>query len=139
MISAAGIEDQELAITAERPGIDDPAVAWGSYLGARVGCDGKSLLGSTGAVGGAELADSRPVDRQAQMPAIRRERHCRRHAARILQRGQIRARRVLLDGAGVGAGLAGGAGESLFELADEVLEIVDLMRQVQGVLALRVE
>src|ERR1700719_683972 len=139
MIPAAGIEDQELAITAKRPGVNNPAVARGSNLGARTGCDGQSLLGSTGTVRGAELANPRSIDRQTQMPAIRRECNGGREPAGIFQSGQIGARGVFLDGAGVEAGLPGGAVEALLELADEVLEVVDLMRQVRGALPLRVE
>src|SRR5579864_131594 len=139
MIPAAGIEDQELAITAKRPGVNNPTVARGSNLGARMGCDGQSLLSSTGAVRGAELADPRAVDRQTQMPAIRRECNRGREPAGILQGGQIRPRGVFFDGAGVDTGLPGLCVEALLELADEVLEIVDLVRQVRGMLPLRVE
>src|SRR5580692_3995775 len=139
MIPAAGIEDQELAITAKRPGVNNPSITRGGNLGAGTGCDGQSLLSSTGAVRGAELANPRSVDRQTQMPAIRRERNSWREPAGILQSGQIGARGVFLDGAGVEAGLPGGAVEALLELADEVLEVVDLMRQLRGALPLRVE
>ena len=52
---------------------------------------------------------------------------------------QVGAGGVFLDGAGVEAGLPGGAVEPLLELADEVLEVVDLMRQVRGALPLRVK
>src|SRR5260370_28211671 len=109
MIAAAGIEDQELAITAKRPGVNNPTIARGSNLGARTGCDGQSLLSSTGAVRGAELANPRSIDRQTQMPAIRRERNGGRGPARLLPSGQIGARGGFPDGAGCGAGLAGGA------------------------------
>src|SRR5580704_16703838 len=139
MIPAAGIEDQELAITAKRPGVNNPAVARGSNLGARMGCDGQSLLNSTGAVRGAELADPGAIDRQTQMPAIRRKRNRGREPAGILQSGQIGARGVFLDGAGVETGLPGGGVEPLLELADEILEVVDLMRQVRGALLLLVD
>src|SRR5580692_2839718 len=73
------------------------------------------------------------------MPAIRRERNGGREPAGILQSGQVGARGVFLDGAGVEAGLPGGAVEALLELADEVLEVVDLMREVSRVLPLRVK
>src|SRR5580704_14781116 len=104
-----------------------------------MGCNGQSLLGSTGAVGGAELADPRAVDRQMQMPAIRHKRNRGREPAGILQSGQVGARGVFLDGAGVEAGLPGGAVEPLLELADEVLEVVDLVGEVRGVLPLWVQ
>src|ERR1700730_7998947 len=139
MIPAAGIEDQELAITAKRPGVNNPTIARGSNLGASTGRDAKSLLSSTGAVRGADLANPRSVDRQTQMPAIRRECNGGREPAGVLQGGQIGARGVFLDGAGVEAGLPGGAVEALLELADEVLEVVGLMRQVRRALPLRVE
>src|SRR4029077_3620971 len=139
MIPAAGIEDQELAITAKRPGVNNPTIARGSNLGARMGCDGQPLLSSTGAVRGAELAEPGAVDRQTQMPAIRRKCNCGREPAGILQGGEIRPCGVFLDGAGVDAGLPGFCVEALLELADEVLEVADLMRQVRGVLALRVK
>src|SRR6202035_3905819 len=139
MIPAAGIEDQELAITAKRPGVNNPTIARGSNLGARTGYDGQSLLSSTGTVRGAELANPRSIDRQTQMPAIRRARNGARAPAGILQSGKVGARGVYLDGAGVEAGLPGGAVEALLELADEVLEVVDLMRQVRGAVPLRVE
>ena len=96
-------------------------------------------MNSTGTVRGAELADPRAVDRQTQMPAIRRKRNRGREPAGILQRGQIGARGVFLDGAGVEAGLPGSGVEPLLELADEVLEVIDLVRQLCGVLPLRVE
>src|SRR5580692_7141138 len=139
MIPAAGIEDQELAITAKRSGVNNPAVARGSNLGARTGCDGQSLLSSTGAVRGAELANPRSIDRQTQMPAICRERNRGGEPAGILQGGQVGARGVFLDGARVQAGLPGCAIEALLELGDEVLEVVDLVRQVRGALPLRVQ
>src|ERR1700730_15632616 len=104
-----------------------------------MGCDRKSFLRSTGAVRGAELADPGAIDRQTQMPAIRRKRNRGREPAGILQGGQVGARGVFLDGTGVEAGLPGGAVEALLELGDEVLEVVDLMPQVRGVLPLRVE
>src|SRR5277367_3416084 len=104
-----------------------------------MGCDGQSLLGSTGAVRGAELANPRSIDRQMQMPAIRHKRNRGREPAGILQGGQVGAGGVFLDGAGVETGLPGGGVEPLLELADEVLEVVDLVRQVRGVLTLCVK
>src|ERR1700756_3465921 len=73
------------------------------------------------------------------MPAIRRERNGGGESPWILQSGQVGARGVFFDGAGVEACLPGGAVEALLELADEVLEVVDLMRQVRGALSLRVK
>src|SRR5580704_16142357 len=104
-----------------------------------MGCARKSLLRSTGAVRGAELADPGAVDRQTQMPAIRRECNCGREPAGVLQSGKVGARGVFLDGTGVETGLPGGSVEPLLQLGNEVLEVVDLMREVGGVLTLRVK
>src|ERR1700722_3097428 len=104
-----------------------------------MGCDGQTLLSSTSAVGGAELANPRPIDRQMQMPAIRHKRNRRRKPAGILQSGQIGTRGVFLYGAGVETGLPSRGVEPLLELADEVLEVVNLVGEVRGVLPLRVE
>src|SRR5580704_1935788 len=113
MIPAAGIKDQELAITAKRSGVNNPSIARGSNLGARTGCDGQSLLSSTGTVRGAELANPRSIDRQTQMPAIRRECNGGREPAGVLQGGQIGARGVFLDGGGDEGGLRGGEEEAV--------------------------
>ncbi len=74
-----------------------------------------------------------------QMPAIRHKRNRGREPAGILQSGQVGARGIFLDGAGIEAGLPGGAVEPLLELADEVLEVVDLVGEVRGVLPLCVQ
>src|ERR1700724_2589814 len=100
MIPAAGIEDQELAITAKRTGVNNPTIARGSYLGPRTGCDGQSLLSSTGAVRGAELANPRSIDRQTQMPAIRRECNGGGEPAGGLHGCQVGARSLFLHCAG---------------------------------------
>src|SRR5215472_763870 len=139
MIPAASIEDQEFAVTTERPGIDDPAVTWRSYLGASVGCDGNALLSSAGAVGSAELANPRAVDRQPQMAAIRGKRHRRREPAGILQCRKVGAGGIGLDGAGLVARVARRAVEALFELADQILQVVDLAGEIGGALLLRIE
>src|SRR5580698_9112937 len=133
MIAAASVKDQELPITAKRPGVNHPTVAGRGYLGARVGCNRNALLSSTNAVGRTELANARPVHRQRQMPAIRRECNRGREPARIFQRGKIGTGGVCLDGAGIEACLARIAVEILFELADQVLEIVDLMGEIGSV------
>ncbi len=101
------------------------------------GGDGNSLLGSADAVGGAEFTDSRPVHRQTQMPAHGGEWNRRRQPARIVERGEVRP--PVLGGA---RGLVRGARRGVdvrLELGDEILEAVDLMRQVGGALALRVQ
>src|ERR1700731_2504458 len=115
MIPAAGIEDQELPIAAKWAGVNHPAVAWGGNLSTGPGGDGEPFLGSTDAVGGAELADSRAIDRQTQMPAGRREGYGRGKTPRILQGSEIGTRRILADGAGVAARRALGGVEARFE------------------------
>ena len=46
MIPAAGIQDQELPVGAERTGINHPSVARRRHLGAGAGGDGEPLLGA---------------------------------------------------------------------------------------------
>src|SRR5208282_2178728 len=130
MIAAAGVQYQELPITAKWAGVNDPTVAWGGDLRPGAGGDGESLLGSAEAVGGAKLADSHAVHRQAQVPACGSERYRRGEAAGIVERGDVGS--PLLGGAGGDVSRAGGAVEARFELADQVLETVDLARQVGG-------
>ncbi len=73
MIPAAGIQDQELAVSAEGPGINHPAVARSRDLGAGPGGDRQALFGAAEAVGGAEFPDSHAVDRQRQQALGGRE------------------------------------------------------------------
>ena len=56
MIPAPGIEDQELAVGAERSRIYDGAVARRRHLGGRAGRDRQALLTAAESVGGAEVA-----------------------------------------------------------------------------------
>src|SRR5579863_717102 len=97
MITAAGIEDQELAIAAKRTGVNDPTVAGRGNLRARKGGDRLSSLGSLGPIGGAEVADFCTVDRQVQVAAHGGKRHRGREPTGVLERGKIRPGGILLD------------------------------------------
>src|ERR1700722_19459821 len=90
MIAAAGIEDQELAVITERPGIDHPAVAGGGDLGAWTGRHGDAFLGASDAVGSAKLLYSHAVDGERKPALGGREGDGRRQAAGIAQRGETR-------------------------------------------------
>src|SRR5947199_10125153 len=63
MIPAPGIEDQELSVTSERPGINNPAVTRGCDLGAGPGCQRNAFLHAAGPVGTAKFADFHTIDR----------------------------------------------------------------------------
>src|ERR1700733_13048468 len=121
MIPAAGIEYQELAIAAKGTGLHYPAVAGGGNLGAAVAGDGNPLLGSTDAVGVAEVTDFGAVNRQMQVAAHGRERNRGRQPAGILQGGEIGACRILLYSVRLQARFAGGGIEALLELGDQIL------------------
>src|SRR6202051_845154 len=108
MIPAAGVEDQELPITAKRPGVNNPTVARRGNLGAAMGGNGKALLASVDAVGIAKLPNFHAVDRETQMAPGLGEAPRRRHAARVLQGREIGARRILLDSPGLTASREGG-------------------------------
>src|ERR1051326_806198 len=136
MIPAAGIKDQELPIAAKWSGVNHPTVAWRGYLRALMGRDRQPLLGSTGAVRCTEAANRHAVDGQTQLAARRRERHGWRQPAGIAQRGKLRLGRILLDRALRGACRTRCRIEVLLELGDQVLEIVDAARQLDGALLL---
>src|SRR6267142_3477567 len=51
MIPATGIEDQELSVAAERPGVNNPAVTRGCDLGAGPTCQRNAFFDATGTVG----------------------------------------------------------------------------------------
>src|SRR5215472_2423698 len=106
MIAATGIQDQELAIAAKRSGVNNPTVAGRGYLGARMSGDRLSLLGSTRGVRAAEVADFHSVNRQPQAPAHGGKSDCRCKPARILERRQRWAGRILFDRAGLGMRVA---------------------------------
>src|SRR5579863_4930838 len=121
MITAAGIEDQELAIAAKRTGVNHPTVAGRGDLRARKSGDRLSSLGSIGPIGSAEVADFCTIDRQVQMAAHGGKRHRGREPPWILKRGKIRPGGILLDRTGLGMRHAGGWIEVRFELADQFL------------------
>src|ERR1700757_4642840 len=122
MIPAAGIEDQELPVTSKRPGVNNPAVAGRGDLGTGPSGDGQALLGSTGAVGAAELADSRAGDRQTQVAARIGEGDRRRKASGIAQRSEPRlGGGVLVDAVIRGARGARRGIEPGFELGNQIL------------------
>src|SRR5579863_6988176 len=137
MIPAAGIQDQELAITAKRSGVNYPTVAWRRDLRAAMTGDRQTLLGSTGAVGATELANPHAVDRQVQVAARGREGDSGREPARIVERGDIGP--AVLGRAGGGVSGAIDAVESRLEFGDQVLEAIDLAGEIGGMLALVVE
>src|SRR5215472_9305340 len=95
MIAATGIQDQELAIAAKRSGVNNPTVAGRGYLGARMS-----------GVRAAEVADFHSVNRQPQAPAHGGKSDCRCKPARILERRERWAGRILFDRAGLGMRVA---------------------------------
>src|SRR5579864_6767877 len=136
MIAGAGIEDQELAIIAERTRVNDPTIAWRGDLRAEPGREGQALLGAPGPVGRAKLLDSDAVDRQRKLALGGRERDRRRQPARIIERRQLRPVRGLVRAP---ARAAGGRVLALLELGDEIDEAVGLLRKHGRALPLGVE
>src|SRR5580693_3652844 len=136
MIPAASVEDQELPVTAKRSGVNNPAVAGGGNIRAGAGRDGEAFLGPTDPVRCAEFTDPYAIDRKMQMPACRRECNGRCHSAWVVECREVGPCRILFDGAGLQAGFAAGAVETLLQLADQVLQAVGLVGQVGGVLLL---
>src|SRR5579864_7104069 len=96
MIAGAGIEDQELAIIAERTRVNDPTIAWRGDLRAGTSREGKALLGAPGPVGRAKLLDSDAVDRQRKLALGGRECDRGRQPARIAERRKFRPVRGLV-------------------------------------------
>src|SRR5690348_7930281 len=136
MIAAAGVEDQELPIAAKSSGVNNPTVAGRGNLAARPGGDRKTFLSSARAVGTAELPQANAIDWQMQMPAHIGESDRRRKSPRVAQGGKFRMRGIGGNAAvGLPAG-ALGAVEPGFELGDQVLDVIDLPRQVGRPLAL---
>src|SRR6266545_4615419 len=95
MISATGVEDQELAVGSVGGGVDNPPVAGGRDLRAGAGGDRNPPLVTTMAVRSPEIAGLDAVDRHRQLSLGRRERHGGPKAAGIVKGGE--------------AGVAGGA------------------------------
>src|SRR5579863_3182940 len=112
MIPATGIQDQELPIAPKRAGVNYPAIARRCDLRAGMSADRQALPRSTDAVRGAEFADFHAVNRQPQVSACRSERNRWDEAAGILKGGQIGARRIFLDRAGLSVRRAGGGIEA---------------------------
>src|SRR4029453_4688218 len=69
MIPAADIEDQELSIRPESPGINYPTVGWCCDLGARARCNGKPSFRPAITVGSAKFLQFDPVNRNWNLPA----------------------------------------------------------------------
>src|SRR5580692_7095788 len=136
MIPAAGVQDQELPIAPKRAGVNHPTVAWSGNLRAGPGGDRKPFLSSTGPIGIAELADSSAVDWYSQVSMHVGKGHRRGKATRVAQGCEIGTCRVFLDRAAGIVCRAGGWIEVCFELLDQVLDAVDLMREVRRVLLL---
>src|SRR6266542_5952674 len=138
MISAAGIKDQELAIIAERAGVNHPSIARSRDLAPRAGGDRYALFGAAEAVRGAKFPDSGAIDRQRQHSLGRSKGDGRAQPPRILERGKVRppARGLpVLARAGRRPRGAGGSVETPFELDDQLIEIFRLTRQLRGALA----
>src|SRR5262245_53538940 len=85
MISAPRIEDQELAVTAERPCINHPSITRCRDLRAGPGRDGKAFFGASDVVRAAEFSDSHPVDGQWKQTACRGKGDGRPDSSGILQ------------------------------------------------------
>src|SRR4051812_36778618 len=136
MIPAPGIEDQELSIAAEGPGIDHPAVTRRRDLGAGLTYKQNALLAPAEPVGTAEIPDLVTVNRKRQETLGRGEGHRGGGPGTILES----ARAGLGAGGRVcsrlGLGLLGGlsrllgrfgrALQILLHLGDQPLEIANL-------------
>src|SRR6185503_6995668 len=132
MITATGIQDQELAIAAKRASVSNPPFAGGGNLGAGTRSDRLPLLGSTDAVGPAEVADFHAVNRLPQVTAHRGESDRRRKPARVLERREGGTGCILFDRARLGMRAARCRIERRFELGDEVLEAFSLTGELGG-------
>src|SRR5579872_1477813 len=139
MIAAAGIEDQELPIAAKSSGVNNPTVAGRGDFTAGASGNGNAFLGSTGTVGAAELANPHAIDRQMQASTHVAKGHRGRQTARIAQGGEFWMCRIFGDAAIGVTRRALGTVEAVFQLGDQVLDAVDLARQIGGALPLAVE
>src|SRR3954471_6718378 len=63
MIPAPGVQDQELTVAAERPGVNNPAITWRCDLRAGPCCQRNAFFCAADPVGTAELANLDAVDR----------------------------------------------------------------------------
>src|SRR5438034_5443253 len=66
MIPAPGIEDQELSIAAEGPGVNNPAVTRCCDLRPGLGCQGNAFFYTTRTVGTAKFANLAAIDRKSE-------------------------------------------------------------------------
>src|ERR1700733_7562947 len=139
MIPAASVQDQELPIAPKCAGVNHPTVTRRRDLRAGPGSDGKPLLGSAGAIGTAEFADSGAIDRQTQTPSQVGEGDSRGQAAGVAKRGEVGPRRILRNSPIGIQRRARRRIETRFELGDEVLDVVDLVREIGCVLLLDAE
>ena len=73
MITATSIKDQELAIIAERPRINHPAVTRSCDLAAGAPREGEAFFRAAVPIGSPELLDSVPAHRKRQETFGRRE------------------------------------------------------------------
>ena len=135
MIPAAGIQDQELPVGTERPGIDHPAVARRGDLGAGTGGDRQTAFGAPKPVRWPQIPGLRtPLAGKGSFPLSGSEGDRRGQAAGVLERGHIRpvvGRLAILAGARRRAGGAGAGFEVRFELGDQLSEIGRLAGQLR--------
>src|SRR5262249_17710245 len=139
MITAAGIEDQELAIAAKPASVNNPTVAGRGNRAAGPGRNREAFLSSARAIGAAEFANAGAVDRQAQPPTQVGKGDCRDQAARIAERSEFRLRCVFDNPAVRITHGALGAVKAGFEFGNQILDRVDLVGEVGGVLPLATE
>ena len=139
MIAAASIQDQELSIAAKRAGVNNPAVAGRSNLRPGWVPIERPFWVPPRAIGTAEFADFHAIDRQTQMSAHGRKGDRRRKAPGSLsaaRSGRVASSAIERASA---ARFARRPGRDLFELGDEVLKAVGLVRELGGTLPLGVE
>src|SRR5436190_12758428 len=89
MIPAPGIEDQELSVAAEGPGVNNPAVTRGCDLGAGPGCQRNAFFCAASAVGTAKIANLGAINRQGEQSLGGGKGDRRAEPGRVLQRPQI--------------------------------------------------
>src|ERR1019366_2366881 len=66
MIPAPGIEDQELSVAAERPGVNNPAITRCCDLGSGPGCQRNAFFYATRAIGTAKFANLDAINRHRE-------------------------------------------------------------------------
>src|SRR6266700_2458230 len=90
MIPAPGIEDQELSVAAEGPGVNYPAVTRGCDLGAGPGRQRNACFDTARAVGTAKIANLAAINRQGEQSRGGGKGDRGAQPGRVLQRPQIR-------------------------------------------------